>query len=194
MDVFSSVSIAERSILRMLVRWKRTRLFKHYADSFQCVEVLRKYGRTMGRILRVAEKELSRSIRDLDDGTIKRELHRYGTDWYRCAVSEWHFQPPTASHMSGVWERLIRSVRKAIIGVLGDRGAFSGRETLRTVFAEVMSILNSRPLCPASDPNDMEALTPNHLLLQRRNLVVPPGVFTKEELYTRKQWRRAVSR
>ena len=139
-----------------------------------------------------AEKEASRSIRDLDDGTIKRELHRYETDWYRCAVPEWHFQPPTASHMSGVWERLIRSVRKAMKGVLGDRGAFSGRETLRTVFAEVMSILNSRPMCPASDdPNDMEALTPNHLLLQRRNLVVPPGVFTKEELYTRKQWRHA---
>ncbi|XP_068726424.1 uncharacterized protein [Montipora capricornis] len=139
-----------------------------------------------------AEKELSRSIQDLDDGTIRRELHRYEKDWYRCAVPEWHFQPPTASHMSGVWERLIRNVRKAMRGVLGDRGAFSGRETLRTVFAEVMSILNSRPMCPASDdPNDMEALTPNHLLLQRRNLVVPPGVFTKEELYTRKQWRHA---
>ena len=139
-----------------------------------------------------AEKELRRSIRDLDDGTIKRELHRYETDWYRCAVPEWHFQPPTASHMLGVWERLIRSVRKAMKGVLGDRSAFSGRETLRTVFAEVMFILNSRPMCPASDdPNDMEALTPNHLLLQRRNLVMPPGVFTKEELYTRKQWRHA---
>ena len=61
-----------------------------------------------------AEKELSRSIQDLDDGTIRRELHRYETDWYRCAVPEWHFQPPTASHMSGVWERLIRSVRKAM--------------------------------------------------------------------------------
>ena len=77
-------------------------------------------------------------------------------------------------------------------GFFGDRSAFSGRETLRTVFAEVMFILNSLPMCPASDdPNDMEALTPNHLLLQRRNLVMPPGVFTKEELYTRKQWRHA---
>ncbi|XP_068748988.1 uncharacterized protein [Montipora capricornis] len=90
----------------------------------------------------------------------------------------------------GVWERLIRSVRKAMKSVLGDRGALYERETLRTIFAEVMSILNSRPMCPASDDsNDMEALTPNHLLLQRRNLVVPPGVFTKEELYTCKQWR-----
>ena len=142
-----------------------------------------------------AEKELSRSIQDLDDGTIRRELHRYETDWNRCAVPDWHFQPPIASHMSGVWERLIRSVRKAMKGFLGDRGALSELEILRTVFAEVMSILNSLPMCPASDdPNNMEALTPNHLLLQRRNLVVPPGVFIKEELYTCKQWRRAVSR
>ena len=50
-----------------------------------------------------AGKELSRSIQDLDDGTIRRELHRYETDWNRCAVPDWHFQPPTASHMSGVW-------------------------------------------------------------------------------------------
>ena len=77
-------------------------------------------------------------------------------------------------------------------GFLGDRGALSGLEILRNVFAEVMSILNSLPMCPASDdPNDMEALTPSHLLLRRRNLVVPPGVFIKEELYTCKQWRHA---
>ena len=37
----------------------------------------------------------------------------------------------------------------------------------------------------------MEPLTPNHLLLQRRNLAIPPGVFAKEELYSRKQWRHA---
>ena len=74
--------------------------------------------------------------------------------------------------------------------VLGSQGALVGLETLRTVFAEVTSILNSRPICPSSDdPNDLEPLTPNHLLLQRRNLFVPPGVFAKEDLYSRKQWR-----
>ena len=70
------------------------------------------------------EKEPSPSTQD--DRTIRRELHKYETDWYRCAVPEWHFQPPTASHMSGVWERLIRSVRKAMKSVLVDRGARLG--------------------------------------------------------------------
>ena len=51
--------------------------------------------------------------------------------------------------------------------VLGNQSALVDLEGLRTVFAEVTSILNSRPICSSSDdPNDMELLTPNHLLLQ----------------------------
>ena len=43
--------------------------------------------------------------------------------------------------------------------VLGDPNAFVGLETLRTVFAEVVTILNSRPLTPVSDdPSDYEPL------------------------------------
>lgn len=39
-------------------------------------------------------------------------------------------------------------------------------EALHTVLCEVESIINSRPVTKAStDPNDLEALTPNHLLL-----------------------------
>ena len=94
--------------------------------------------------------------------------------------------------MSGMWERLIRNVQKAMNAVLSKPGTAIPLETLHTVFAEVTSILNSRPISPASDdPSDMEPLTPNHLLLQRRNLAIPPGVFAKEELYSRKQWRHA---
>jgi len=76
--------------------------------------------------------------------------------------------------------------------VLGSQGALVSLETLRTVFAEVTSILNSRSICPSSDdPNDLEPLTPNHLLLQRRNLFVPPGIFAREDLCSHKQWRHA---
>ena len=139
-----------------------------------------------------AENELRQSIQDLSEERIKSELHSREVEWSSCPLPEWRFQPPAASHMSGVLERLIRSVRKAMKAVLGSPSALGGLETLRTVFAEVTSILNSRPICPSSDdPNDLEPLTPNHLLLQRRNLFVPPGVFTKEDLYSRKQWRHA---
>ena len=48
--------------------------------------------------------------------------------------------------------------------VLGSPSALFGLKTLRTVFAEVTLILNSRPICPSSDdPNNLEPLTPNYL-------------------------------
>ncbi|XP_044165760.1 uncharacterized protein LOC122949774 [Acropora millepora] len=128
----------------------------------------------------------------MSDERIKSELHSREVEWYKCPLPEWRFQPPAASHMSGVWERLVRSVKKAMKAVLGSRSALVDLEALRTVFAEVTSILNSRPICSSSDdPKDMEPLTPNHLLLQRRNLFVPPGIFAKEDVYSRKQWRHA---
>lgn len=59
--------------------------------------------------------------------------------------------------MSEVWERLIRSVRKAMKAVIAHPHALLNKEALRTVFAEVVSILNSRPLCPSSDdPKDLD--------------------------------------
>ena len=61
-----------------------------------------------------------------------------------------------------------KKCREAMKVVLGSPSALVGLQTLGTVFAEVTSILNIRPICPSSDnPNDLEPLTPNHLLLQR---------------------------
>ena len=111
---------------------------------------------------------------------------------YLCPRREWKFQPPSASHMSGIWERLIRSVSKMMKAVLGYPKAFVGLETLRIVFAEVVTSLNSRPVTPVSDDqSDYEPLTPSHFLLQRQNFALLPGCFEHEDLYRRKQWRRA---
>ena len=76
--------------------------------------------------------------------------------------------------------------------ILGNQNALVGLETLRTLFAEVVTILNSRPLTPSSDdPGDFEPLTPSHFLPQRRNLALPPWLFVSRDLYRRKQWRQA---
>ena len=60
------------------------------------------------------------------------------------------------------------------------------------VFAEVVNIQNSRPFTPSSDdPSEPETLTLNHLLLRRKQLALLPGLFVHEDLYRRKQRRRA---
>ena len=80
----------------------------------------------------------------------------------------WHFNPPAASHQGGVWERIIRSIRRIFESLVGKNKL--NDETLCTVFCEVEKILNDRPITRVStDPDDLESLTPNHLLLLRRN-------------------------
>ena len=56
---------------------------------------------------------------------------------------------------------------------------------------KVESILNSRPITTvSSDPRDQEPLTPNHLLLLRSESSMPPGLFRKEDLLSRRRWRQ----
>ena len=103
---------------------------------------------------------------------------------------QWTFNPPSASHKGGVWERMIRSVRQILRSVLKEQ--LVSDETLLTVMAEAMNILNSRPLTRNSDSaSDLEPLTPNHLLHLRPSLSLPPGVFEKDDLYCKRAWRQA---
>ena len=66
-----------------------------------------------------------------------------------------------------------------------------GEDVRVIVLAEVKATLNSRPLCAVSDdPNDLQQLTPNHLLLQRTVSALPPGTFVKDDMLFRKKWRQ----
>ena len=99
----------------------------------------------------------------------------------------WEFNPPSASHQGGVWERQIRSVRKTLNAVLKNQ--VLDDERLETVFCEAEQVVNSRPLTyVSSDPKDEGPITPNHLLLLRDVPTVCPGHFTKDDVYSRR-WR-----
>lgn len=100
---------------------------------------------------------------------------------------EWEFNPPAASHMGGVWERQIRTVRNALNTTL--RNQVLDDERLETLFAEVENVINSRPLTHVSeDPSDLKALTPNDLLRPGHGFTGPPGEFSRLDAYG-KRWR-----
>ena len=86
---------------------------------------------------------------------------------------------------------MICSMRKVLHGLLTEQVHKLDDESLSTLLCEVEAILNSRPLTRMSDdPNDLDALTPNHLLLGRSGDHNPPGIFLQEDNYTHRKWRQ----
>ena len=54
-------------------------------------------------------------------------------------------------------------------------------EALRTALCEVEAVLNDRLITPSSgDLNDLEALTPDHLLQFKAKTLLSPGLFIKK--------------
>lgn len=103
---------------------------------------------------------------------------------------QWHFNPPGAPHFGGAWERLIKSAKIALQAVLHNQHVTD--EILNTALTEVEALLNSRPLTHVSvDPTDLEPLTPNHLLLGRRNPYVQPDISDEKDVCARLRFKRA---
>jgi hypothetical protein len=110
-----------------------------------------------------------------------------------CDYIDFKLNCPNASHMGGVWQRQIRTVRSVLSSLLNQAGHQLDDESLRTLMCEAMAIVNSRPLTTDNlcDPNSLEPLTPNHLLTLKSNVILPPpGEFQQADVYSRKRWRR----
>ncbi|KAL4006296.1 aggrecan 1 [Sarotherodon galilaeus] len=103
----------------------------------------------------------------------------------------WTFNPPHASHMGGSWERLIGVARRILDAMLlRTEQTRLTHEVLCTFMAEVMAIINARPLVPIStDPDSPAVLTPAMLITQKMSAVSAPlGNFSSGQLFG-KQWK-----
>ena len=157
-------------------------------DTQSCINAIRRFICRRGPVSSLrsdngtnfvgANKELKRSLVELNNVKIQGALIQDGI--------KWSFNTPAASHQGGVWERLIRSVRSILTSVLGQQ--VLNDDGLQTLFCEVEAILNDRPITKVSDdPNDLEALTPNHILLLKGKPIFPPGLFEQSD-HGRTEW------
>ena len=97
---------------------------------------------------------------------------------------------PAASHMGGVWERQIRTVRNVLSAILERNGAQLNDEALTTFMCEAEAVVNSRPLSVDSvnDSKSPNPLTPNHFLTMKIKVLLPlPGVFRSADMYCKRR-------
>ncbi|KAL0195042.1 hypothetical protein M9458_008614, partial [Cirrhinus mrigala] len=100
------------------------------------------------------------------------------------------FNPPNAPHFGGCWEREIRSLKTALQVTLGAQTVTE--EVLRTVLIEIEGILNAKPLgYTSSDIADPDPVTPNILLMGRRDASLPQVTYQVSELLSRRRWRHS---
>lgn len=102
---------------------------------------------------------------------------------------EWHFIPPGAPHMGGLWEAGIKSFKSHFRKVAHNcRYTF---EEFQTLLSKIEACLNSRPLSPMSqEPSDLSALTPGHFLIGTP-ILVPIDPNTQENpISIVNRWRR----
>ena len=106
---------------------------------------------------------------------------------------EWNFQPPSAPHFGGAWERLVQCTKKTLKSVLQNR--IVTKEALRITLVEAEGILISRPITHVSrDASDIETPTPNHFLLLRANPSNEEADVSAKEISTQRNYGDSLKR
>ena len=136
-----------------------------------------------------AKSEYEKCKKEMCNDKVRQELMKDQCDWI-----VFNMNAPTASHMGGVWERQIRTVRNVLSVLLDQHSTQLDDQDLRTFLIEAENIVNGRPLAVdhLNSPDAPTPLTPNNLLTMKTNVVLPPpSIFVKNDLYCIKRWRRA---
>ena len=132
-----------------------------------------------------AKTELKDASSELNEEKVKKFVTESGC--------EWELNPPHASHFGEVWERLINTIRRVLDAMFAELGRTQlTHELLITLMAEVVAIVNARPISALpSDPDDPRPLSPAMLLTMKTRPAGPsPGQFLQPDLYVRRRWRR----
>ena len=192
----------------LIVKQKRSNL-KRYGCLFTClttravhlemaydmstdgfINVLRRFMSRRGPILHLysdngsnfigAERLLRESLHDWN----QNQLHTF----FLQKDIQWSFNPPSASHMGGAWERMIKSVRRILQALVKEKTL--NDDQLQTFLLEAEAILNARPLTPVTLDVDGETpLTSNHLLRVNAAAGMPPAPTHASDRFSKQRWR-----
>ena len=165
-------------------------------DSF--IQALRRFIARRGNIRLIrcdngtnfvgAKSELQRSLSEMDEDKISHFLQNGRTDWVT-----WKNNPPSGSHIGGVWERQVKSARVVLSALLKQHGTSLNDQSLITLLTEVESFVNWRPLTveTLSDIGSEAPLSPINILTMKSSVVLlTPEDFKQPDVYSRQRWRR----
>ncbi|XP_055633617.1 uncharacterized protein LOC129773964 [Toxorhynchites rutilus septentrionalis] len=146
----------------------------HSLTTVSCKKAIRRFVIRRGAPLEIYSDNATNFVGASNDLIQEsRSINGQLSQTFTNTQTKWLFIPPSAPHMGGAWERLVRSVKTAVYAMSASDKP--DEETFSTVMAEAEGVVNSRPLTfIALESTSQEALTPNHFLLLNSNGVVQP--------------------
>lgn len=123
----------------------------HSLSGESCVRCIQNFANRRG---------IPRVIRS-DNGTNFVWASKYYKDKYGRQPT-WKFIPPAAPSQGGAWERLVRSVKRALSQM--EIPECISDEELQNFLIKAESLINARPLTEVPTHPSQPALTPNHFL------------------------------
>ena len=87
-----------------------------------------------------ARKELAQALSEMDQDRIRAKLLEEHCNWFSFKMNV-----PAASHMGGVWERQIRTVRSVLSSLLNNNGRQLDNETIKTLCWKQKRLLTADP-------------------------------------------------
>ncbi len=160
-----------------------------YLDTNSCINCIRRFMCRRGQVLHLrsvngtnfigAQRELRNVLKSLDHGTIQSTFLSEGI--------KWTFNTPAGSHHGGMWERLIRLVKKVLYSTLQPQWWMMRAFTLFFVKLFLMTVLSQsflmiRMTWKLSRQIISCSWDQNHFFLQD---------FSKKViLYIRRRWRQ----
>jgi hypothetical protein len=106
-----------------------------------------------------AERELREFIEGIDFEKLK------GLAGFHSKDVQWHFNTPRAPHQGGVYEIMVKAMKRAFKALTPDKDLTE--DMFKTIISRCMALLNQRPLWRVDvvDANEFEVLTPNSFLV-----------------------------
>ena len=120
----------EQSTSRWLIHLQQIPFCKRSLDSF-IEEVLSERYSDRGTNFLLAERELREGVHRWNQSQIHESLRQKGV--------EWHFNPPLSPSSGGAWEILVKSVKRILHSLAGERALDD--EALHSLLVEIENIL-----------------------------------------------------
>ena len=124
-----------------------------------------------------AEKELEKCMNEMGNKRIGGFLLEKRADWI-----VWKKNPLIASHVVGVWERQVRSVRTILSSLIRTQSMSPVEESWSTLFTEVEAIINWGPVLVETikNVNSEMSISDSHIITMKSKVFMPqPGVFER---------------